>query len=179
VVAPAAAKAAGPVEIPLESLPIIRERFPQTLYWNPEIVTDAAGRLTVALPTGETITTWRINALAVDRSGRLGSASMPLVVFQPLFLRSNLPGRMTVGEQFDAQIQIFNYSREAQQVQLSAQASAGLYVTLGQTALTVPANDVVTLPARVQAISAGQQTILLTLSGAGVLDTQQATILVQ
>ncbi|MBE2233341.1 MAG: zf-HC2 domain-containing protein [Anaerolinea sp.] len=179
VVAPAAAKAAGPVEIPLESLPIIRERFPQTLYWNPEIVTDVAGRLTVALPTGETITTWRINALAVDRSGRLGSASMPLVVFQPLFLRSNLPGRMTVGEQFDAQIQIFNYSREAQQVQLSAQASAGLYVTLGQTALTVPANDVVTLPARVQAISAGQQTILLTLSGAGVLDTQQATILVQ
>ena len=26
---------------PLESLPIIRQRFPQTLYWNPQIVTDA------------------------------------------------------------------------------------------------------------------------------------------
>ncbi|GEM_PF-975294 len=177
--APAAAKAAGAVEIPLESLPIIRQRFPQTLYWNPEIVTDAAGRLAVAIPTGDAITTWRINALAVDRNGRLGSASTPLVVFQPLFLRSNLPGRMTVGQQFDGQIQIFNYSREPQQVQLSTQASAGLSVTVGQTALTVPANDMVILPVRVQAIGAGQQTILLTLSGAGLLDTQQTTILVQ
>lgn len=177
--APVAAKAAGAVEIPLESLPIIRQRFPQTLYWNPEIVTDAAGRLTVAIPTGDAITTWRINALAVDRNGRLGSASTPLVIFQPLFLRSNLPGRMTVGQQFDGQIQIFNYSREPQQVQLSTQASAGLSVTVGQAALTVPANDMVILPVRVQAIGAGQQTILLTLSGAGLLDTQQTTILVQ
>lgn len=176
---PAAAKAVAPAEIPLESLPIIRERFPQTLYWNPEIVTDEGGRLAVAIPTGDSITTWRVNALAVDRSGRLGSATAPLVVFQPLFLRSNFPARMAVGEQFDAYIQIFNYSRQARPVQMSAQASAGLQVTLGQTALVVPANDVVTVTARVQAISAGQQTILLTLAGTGILDTQQTTLLVQ
>lgn len=176
---PAAAKAAVPADIPLESLPIIRERFPQTLYWNPEIVTDEDGRLAVSIPTGDSITTWRVNALAVDRSGRLGSATAPLVVFQPLFLRSNFPTRMAVGEQFDAQIQIFNYSRQAQAVQLSAQSSAGVQVILGQQALVAPANDVVTITARVQAVSAGQQTILLTLAGTGILDTQQTTILVQ
>jgi anti-sigma factor RsiW len=176
---PAAAKAAVPAEIPLESLPIIRERFPQTLYWNPEIVTDEGGRLAVAIPTGDSITTWRVNALAVDRSGRLGSATAPLVVFQPLFLRSNFPTRMAVGEQVDAYIQIFNYSRQAQAVQLSAQSSAGVQVILGQQALVAPANDVVTITARVQAVGAGQQTILLTLAGTGILDTQQTTLLVQ
>jgi anti-sigma factor RsiW len=177
--APAAAKAAAAVEIPLEALPIIRERFPQTLYWNPEIVTDAAGRLAVTLPTGDSITTWRINALAVDHNGRLGSAVAPLVVFQSLFMRANPPARMTIGEQSDVRIQIFNYSAQAQTVQLSAQSSAGLRVTLNRQALIAPANGVITVTARVQAIGAGQQTMLLTLTGTGVLDTQQATILVQ
>jgi anti-sigma factor RsiW len=179
LIAPAAAKAAAAVEIPLEALPIIRERFPQTLYWNPEIVTDEAGRLAVTLPTGDSITTWRINALAVDRNGRLGSAVAPLVVFQPLFMRADTPARMTIGEQTDVRIQIFNYSAQAQAVQLSAQSSAGLRVTLNRQALIAPANDVITVTARVQAIGAGQQTILLTLTGTGILDTHQATILVQ
>jgi hypothetical protein len=35
--------------VPLEALPIIRERFPQTLYWNPEAVTNAEGRVQVTI----------------------------------------------------------------------------------------------------------------------------------
>ncbi len=153
--APAAAKAAAPVEIPLESLPIIRERFPQTLYWNPEVVTDDTGRLSVSVPTGDAITTWRVTALAVDRNGRLGSAVAPLVVFQPVFVTSNLPAQMTVGEQFDARVQIFNYSRQAQTVRLAAQASTGLRVEPSAQSLVVPANEVVAITARVQAVSSG------------------------
>jgi hypothetical protein len=175
----ATAKAAAPAEIPLESLPIIRQRFPQTLYWNPEIVTDDAGRLAISIPTGDAITTWRINAVAVDRRGRLGSASAPLVVFQPLFTRSNLPARMAVGEQFDAQIQVFNYSQQSQQVRLSAQASAGLQVEPGTQSLTIPANDVLTVALRVSAVSPGQQTLSINLIGDGVQDAQRVTILVQ
>lgn len=177
--APAAAKAAAPAEIPLESLPIIRERFPQTLYWNPEIVTDDGGRMSVSIPTGDAITTWRINAVAVDRRGRLGSASAPLVVFQPLFTRANLPARMAVGEQFDGQIQVFNYSQRAQSVRLSVQASTGLRVEPESQPLTVPANDVVTVALRVEAISPGQQTLIINLIGDGVQDAQQITILAQ
>ena len=177
--APAAAKAGVPVEIPLESLPIIRERFPQTLYWNPEIVTDDAGRLAVSIPTGDSITTWRINAVAVDRRGRLGSASAPLVVFQPLFTRTNLPARMAVGEQFDGQIQIFNYSRQAQPVRLSVQASAGVQVEPDVQSLTIPANDVVVVSLNVRAVSPGQQTLIINLIGDGIQDAQQMTILVQ
>ena len=177
--APAAAQAASPVEIPLESLPIIRERFPQTLYWNPEAITDSSGRLALSFPTGDSITTWRVTALAVDRSGRLGSATAPLVVFQPVFVASNLPARMALGEQFEARVQIFNYSRQAQTVQLLVQTSAGLRVELSDQSLLVPANEVVAVTALVQATSSGVQTITLTALGDRVLDTRQATILVQ
>ncbi|HSN74576.1 MAG TPA: alpha-2-macroglobulin family protein [Anaerolineae bacterium] len=177
--APAAAKAAAPVEIPLESLPIIRERFPQTLYWNPEVVTDDAGRLAVSIPTGDAITTWRVTALAVDRSGRLGSAVAPLVVFQPVFVTTNLPAQMALGEQFDARVQVFNYSRQAQTVRLAVQTSAGLRVELSDASLVVPANEVVAVTARVQAVGSGVQTITATVMGDGVLDMRQTTILVQ
>jgi hypothetical protein len=177
--APAAAKAAAPVEIPLESLPIIRERFPQTLYWNPEAVTDEAGRLAVSIPTGDAITTWRITALAVDRSGRLGSAVAPLVVFQPVFVTSKLPAQMAIGEQFEARVQIFNYSPSTQTVRLAAQASAGLRVDFSAQSVVVPANEVVALTARVQAVSSGLQTITLTVLGDSILDQRQTTILVQ
>jgi anti-sigma factor RsiW len=174
-----AARSAGPAEVPLESLPIIRERFPQTLYWNPEVVTDSAGRATVTIPTGDSITTWRMTALAVDRSGRLGSAVAPLVVFQPVFVTSNLPARMAIGEQFDARVQVFNYSRQTQTVRLVAQASAGLRVELSDATLVVPANDVAAVNARVQALASGLQTVTLTVLADGVLDARQTTILVQ
>jgi hypothetical protein len=177
--AQAAAKAAGPGQVPLESLPIIRERFPQTLYWNPEIVTDGAGRAVVSIPTGDAITIWRVTALAVDRNGRLGSAVAPLVVFQPVFVTASLPARMTIGEQFSARVQVFNYSREPQAVRLNVQASSGLRVEISDTSLMVPANEVVAVNASIEALASGVQTVTLTVQGDGVLDVRQATILVQ
>ena len=167
------------MEIPLESLPIIRERFPQTLYWNPQAITDNAGRLRLSIPTGDSITTWRMTALAVDRSGRLGSATAPLVVFQPVFLSASLPARMSLGEEATAQVQIFNYSRQPQPVRLLGQTSAGLRLELSNQALVAPPNEVVVVTARVQAVASGVQTVTLTVTGGSVLDTWQTTILVQ
>lgn len=174
-----AAKAAAPTSIPLESLPIIRERFPQTLYWNPEVVTDSSGRLQVTIPTGDSITTWRVTALAVDRAGRLGSATAPLVVFQPLFVAPSLPTHMLAGEEIDAPVRIFNYSRQAQTVRLAAQASAGLRVEVTDQPVTVPANEVVVVLARVRALGSGPQTITFSVTGDGAQDARQTTILVK
>ena len=126
--------------MPLEALPIIRERFPQTLYWNPQALTDAAGRLQLTIPTGDSITTWRITTLAVDRDGKLGSATAPLKVFQPLFLAPSLPATMAVGEDAFGQVQIFNYGDRALTVTVAAQPSAGLRAGMTDLPVTVPAN---------------------------------------
>jgi len=64
-------------------------------------------------------------------------------------------------------------------VRLAAQASAGLRVDLSAQSLVVPANEVVAITARIQAASAGLQTITFTVMGDNVLDLRQATILVQ
>ena len=168
-----------PSPVPLEALPIIRERFPQTLYWNPEAVTDAAGRVQVTIPTGDAITSWRITAQAVDRNGKLGSSTMPLVVFQPLFLAPDVPAELSLGQETTAQVQIFNYSSEPQTVVLASQATSGLQLSPTEQTMTMRANDVVTVAVRVQAVQAGPQSILWIVQGDGVQDARQVKIMVK
>jgi hypothetical protein len=164
----------------LAQLPIVRERFPQTLYWNPQIVTDGRGRAQVSIPTGDAITTWRVTALAVDRNGRLGSSTAPLVVFQPLFLNFNLPAAsMTVGGEIYAGVQIFNYSAQPLTVALSAQTSPGLQARLSAAQVSVPANEIMVVPMRLTALSPGEQTLIVSAVGDSAQDARQAVITVQ
>ncbi|MFZ2486610.1 MAG: alpha-2-macroglobulin family protein [Anaerolineae bacterium] len=166
-------------EIPLEALPIVRERFPQTLYWNPEAITDERGHLSVTIPTGDAITTWRVTALAVDRDGRLGSAVAPLTVFKSLFLTANIPNQMRPNNQLDLRIQVFNYSTQPQTVRLTAEASSGLQVELNTSALVVPANAGAAVTARLIAIGSGPQSLTLRAEGRNTWDMRQATVVIQ
>ena len=167
-----------PLPVPLEALPIIRERFPQTLYWNPEAVTDAGGRVQVTIPTGGAITSWRITAQAVDRNGKLGSSTVPLVVFQPLFLAPDVPAELSLGQETTAQVQIFNYSSEPQTVVLVSQATSGLQLSPSEQTVTIRANDVVTVAVRVQAVQSGPQSILWIVKGDGAQDARQVNLVV-
>ena len=49
------------------------------------------GTLQVDVPIADSITTWRVTALASSQDGRLGSASGPLRVFQDFFVDLDLP----------------------------------------------------------------------------------------
>ena len=51
-------KAESPAE------PHIRSYFPEALYINPEIVTDASGNADISIPIADSITTWRMAMLA-------------------------------------------------------------------------------------------------------------------
>lgn len=168
-----------PLPVSIEALPIIRERYPQTLYWNPEAVTNPEGRVRVTIPTGDTITTWRITAQAVDRNGKLGSSTMPLVVFQPLFLVPSVPAELSLEQVTTAQVQIFNYSSEPQTVVLTSQATSGLQLSPSEQTMTMRANDVATVEVSVQAVQAGPQSILWRVQGDGIQDARQVKIMVK
>ncbi|MGH9599735.1 MAG: MG2 domain-containing protein, partial [Terracidiphilus sp.] len=60
----APASAASPA-----AAPHIRSYFPEALYINPEIITDANGDASVSIPVADSITTWRMAMLASTVSG--------------------------------------------------------------------------------------------------------------
>src|SRR4029078_1816363 len=64
----------------------IREYFPETLFWQPQLITDAQGRARVPLPAADSITSWRMLANAVARNGALGYEQAKLRVFQDFFV---------------------------------------------------------------------------------------------
>ena len=50
----------------------MRREFPETLYVNPSLITDADGKATIALDMADSITQWRVSALANAQDGKLG-----------------------------------------------------------------------------------------------------------
>jgi A-macroglobulin TED domain/Alpha-2-macroglobulin family/Carboxypeptidase regulatory-like domain/A-macroglobulin receptor binding domain/MG2 domain/Alpha-2-macroglobulin bait region domain len=105
-------KAESPAE------PHIRSYFPEALYINPEIITDASGNADISVPIADSITTWRMAMLASTQSGTLGTSTSSLKVFQDFFVDLDLPVTLTQGDRVSIPVGIYNYSGKPGDVSL-------------------------------------------------------------
>jgi hypothetical protein len=98
--------------------PRVRDYFPETLLWRPEVITDDRGRATVHIPLADSITTWRLSTSAVTADGRLGAAQSGIRVFQPFFVDLNLPVALTRGDEVSVPVVVHNHLAKPQAVEL-------------------------------------------------------------
>ncbi len=133
--------------------PRLRQFFPETLYWNPEVLTDPAGQARLEIPIADSITTWRLTALASSQDGRLGFAAQGVRVFQDFFVDIDLPVALTQGDEISIPVGVFNYLPQSQEVRLVVEPESW-FELLGpaEQTLTIAANDidVVYFPIRVK-----------------------------
>ncbi len=106
--------------------PRLREWFPETLYWNSEILTDEHGRARVRFRGADSITTWRMTMSAVSRDGRLGSGVDGIKVFQPFFVDLDLPVSLTQGDELWVPVAVYNFTDKRDTVTLRFTAEAGI-----------------------------------------------------
>lgn len=144
--------------------PRLRQFFPETLYWLPELETDAEGRAQIDVPIADSITTWRISLLASDVDGNLGSVDVGLRVFQDFFVEPDLPRFLTVGDEIEVPISIFNYLDQPQTVELTFSAG-DWFEFLGEDRLTVAvgANEVAGVTVPIRATGFGSQEFTVTV----------------
>jgi uncharacterized protein YfaS (alpha-2-macroglobulin family) len=109
--------ASGQINIPLAT-PRLREYFPETLLWQPEIHTDRAGRSTVRIPLADTITTWKVSVIASTRDGHITTASTDIRAFLPFFAELEPPKVLTVGDEIHLPVTVRNYLDKPQSVSL-------------------------------------------------------------
>lgn len=88
----------------------VRSNFPETLYINPEIITDRNGSTEISVPLADNITTWRMSMIASTQRGTLGTATSSLKVFQDFFVDLDLPVVLTQGDQVSLPVAIYNYT---------------------------------------------------------------------
>ncbi|GAB4340677.1 MAG: hypothetical protein Kow0099_16820 [Candidatus Abyssubacteria bacterium] len=96
----------------------IREYFPETLYFNPAIITNPNGRARISLRMADSITTWRMASMASSLDGVLGSTATPIRVFQDFFIDIDLPVALTQHDRISIPIAVYNYLPEPQTVEL-------------------------------------------------------------
>jgi uncharacterized protein YfaS (alpha-2-macroglobulin family) len=76
----------------------LRKDFRVLAFWVGSVTTDASGRATVDVKLPESLTTYRIMAVAADRSSRFGSADTEVRTNKPLTLRPTFPRFLAVGD---------------------------------------------------------------------------------
>ncbi len=99
--------------------PRVREWFPETLLWRPELITDDNGQATLEIDLADSITTWRLTSSAVSAEGQLGGAEFPIRVFQPFFVDLNLPVALTRNDRVGVPVVVYNYLDDPQTVTLT------------------------------------------------------------
>ncbi|MBL8482259.1 MAG: alpha-2-macroglobulin, partial [Rhodocyclaceae bacterium] len=102
-----------------------RELFDTLLLWRPAIQLDERGEARVTVPLNDSLTAWRVEAIAHDGTARFGSGGGVMRSTQELMLFSGLPPFVREGDQFTAMLTARNGGERPLDIELTAQYAAG------------------------------------------------------
>ena len=144
----------GPVS-GMMSTPRLRQDFPETMLWEPTVVTDRRGRAHLNFKLADNITTWKLTAVASTKNGELGRAEKELRAFQPFFVEHDPPRILTQGDEIAYPLVLRNYLDHAQTLKASIKPETW-FTLLGPAELpvTVEAGDAARAVFRYRAMKA-------------------------
>jgi len=151
--------------------PRVREHFPETLYWRPQIITDERGEASVEIPLADSITTWQMAVSAVSAEGALGSTTAPLRVFQEFFVEPDLPVSATQHDELTLPVAVYNYLRVPQDVRLCFESDHRIQLLSNSVqTVRVEPNTVAKAAFEIRAVKPGQTKVTITATGRGGSD---------
>lgn len=104
----------------------LRRRFEPVAYFNPAVRTDPSGRARVSFVLPDTMTSYRVYAVAVDRGSRFASPERSLVATKDFYLEPGMPSFFTQGDRFTVQVAAFNTTKAGGPLKFTAAAEGGL-----------------------------------------------------
>lgn len=128
-----------------------RELFDTLLLWQPAVKLDAQGRATIDVPLNDSLTSFRLVAIADSGVDQFGTGSASIRVSQDLQMLAGLPTLVRGGDQFEALYTLRNTTARAMKVKatLTGQPEQQVSIAAGAATevrwkVTVP-QDVATL----------------------------------
>ncbi|MBN2329514.1 MAG: hypothetical protein JXR73_20400, partial [Candidatus Omnitrophica bacterium] len=139
----------------------VRRYFPETLFYTPETITDDNGFLALNLPMADSITTWRMSAMANAKNGALGDATAALKVFKPFFIDLDLPVALIQHDEVTIPVAVYNYLPKTQAVKIDLAREPWFKLLEGdyQRTITIAADEVTSVTYRIRADQLGRQPI--------------------
>jgi hypothetical protein len=90
----------------------VRKDFNPVAYFNPAVRTRPDGTAEVSFRLPDTMTAYRVYAVACDKGSGFASVQRELVVTKPFYLEPCLPAFLTRGDRFTLLVSSFNKTRE-------------------------------------------------------------------
>lgn len=135
--------------------PRVRRDFTATPIWMPSVYTDAQGRFSVQCAVADTLTTYKVYAVALSEDGRgSGTAEGEFMVNQPVMITAGVPFFMSVGDSLRLPLTVTNNTDTAATWSVSLQGAAA------PQSATLQPRESCTLYFEVTATAAGDQTLL-------------------
>ncbi|KQW35711.1 alpha-2-macroglobulin [Rhizobacter sp. Root404] len=122
-----------------------RELFDTLLLWKGDVLLDANGEATIEVPLNDSLTSFRLVAIADAGVQQFGTGSASIRVTQDLQLLAGLPPLVREGDQFGAMLTLRNTTAREMKVHATLQGTvnSGTAPDVVRTPLNVPAQDVV------------------------------------
>jgi hypothetical protein len=157
----------------------VREYFPETMLWQPALITDDKGVADLAVNFADSITTWRLSASASSRGGALGGVTAPLKVFQDFFVDIDLPVTLTQHDEVAFPVAVYNYLKTPQTVTLQLEAEPW-FTLLDQGGLTrkldLQPDQVTSVKFRIKADKIGNQPLTVKARGSKLSDAVKRVV---
>ncbi|MBN2716284.1 MAG: Ig-like domain-containing protein [Deltaproteobacteria bacterium] len=108
----------------------VRKNFDVLAYYEPALVTDENGHIKVSFTIPDTLTRYRIMAIAADDQNRFGNGEAAQVARLPLMVRPSAPRFLNFGDRFEFPVVVQNTSNAPQTVEV---AITGTNVAFGES----------------------------------------------
>ena len=119
----------------------IRTNFNPLAAFSPTVMTDAAGKATVAIKMPDNLTRYRIVAIAAAGDRQFGKGESAITARLPLMVRPSPPRFLNFGDTFRLPVVIQNQTDNAMTVKLAVRASNASITDGAGREVQVPAND--------------------------------------
>src|SRR5690606_41543674 len=161
---------ARPAADPISAVTPVRVRdwFPETLLWRPQIITDDRGVATIDFALADSITNWAISGAAVTAAGKLGTIDQGLTVFQPFFIDADVPVALIRGDEIELKAVVYNYLDQPQQVRVALEEAEWFSLLDGPTkSVSLASGEVASIGFRIRALRLGEHAVTLWASSEG------------
>ena len=97
-----------------EDLSVVRDNFPDTAYWNAEIITDEKGQAQISFILPDNLTTWHADLRGTTIDTRVGSAELGIISTKDILIRPVTPRFLVVGDHVKISAIVHNNTAEEQ-----------------------------------------------------------------
>ena len=120
-----------------------RELFDTLLLWKAQVVPDANGEAVIEVPLNDSLTSFKLVAVADEGVQRFGTGSASIRVTQDLQVLSGLPPLVRDGDQFSAMLTLRNTTAREMKMRVTLAGTASGSAAAAAAPIALPPQDVV------------------------------------